>query len=178
MARIVPPNYFAVPSELIIKAKIFALASTRTLPANPFQAMNDLMGVTNFTLTFTLNTGIFRGIGDSVQVRKPTHWDATLDITRFITDATFGGTPIVSIFKEIGRYSSNTGGFIFGSDVVGNYVMSVMIRIPNATRSKYLEIRFIGAFTNATITAERTRVEETVSLAAYTNGCLFTEFAT
>jgi hypothetical protein len=67
------------------------------------------------------------------------------------------------------RFSSDIGGFLFGSNLLARYVMVVRIDIPNDLRNKVLRLTFIGSFTNVSISGDRGKVEETISLQGYTN---------
>jgi len=179
MAVIIPPNYFSVPSEVIVQGKLFTPddtggSLTRGIPSNAFSDLSPISGITNLTITFNLNTGTFRGLGDFVQFRKPISWEASLEMTRFITDR---HDSIVNIFKLMHEFENDTNGFLFGRNLVGRYVMSVLISIPNDELTGYLNIYFIGSLNNISISGERGKVEETISLVAYSNGSLYTGFS-
>lgn len=175
MPKVLQPNYYVVPCEIKILARVVADSQQKTLPANPYVRSNftELMGVTNFTVNFNLNTGSFRGVGDCVNIRRPTSWEGSLDLTRFITSANLGrqnNSGITSLYRLINQ-GNPSNGYLFGDQgqFLWRTTVGVLIEIPNADGSKVWRLGMYGLVNNASFSAERDRVEESISLTTHLN---------
>jgi hypothetical protein len=66
-------NYYATPCEITIYFKVINYSHMSAAPPDAFVFDNNniLSGVTNFSISMSLNNAVLRGIGDCVQIRKP-----------------------------------------------------------------------------------------------------------
>lgn len=175
MPKVIQPNYYVVPCEIKMLARVIQDSQQKTLPSDIFTrtTYSDLMGVTNFTLNFNLNTGSFRGIGDCVNIRKPTSWEGSLDLTRFITSANLGrqnNNGITSLYRLINQ-GNPSNGYLFGDNgqFAWQTTVGVLVEIPNASGNKVWRVGIAGLVNNASFSAERDRVEENISIATHLN---------
>lgn len=175
MPQVLQPNYYVVPCEIKILARVDADSQQKTLSSNYFARSNftELMGITNFTLNFNLNTGSFRGIGDCVNIRRPTSWEGSFDITRFITSANLGrqnNSGITSLYRLINQ-GNPSNGYLFGDQgqFAWQTTIGFLIEIPNAAGNKVWRVGIAGLVNNASFSAERDRVEENISITTHLN---------
>jgi len=168
--KTIQPNYYVVPCEIVAQAKVISDPNQRELPANFWTTgFSDLMGVNNFNLTFTLNSGIFRGIGDCTSIRRPTSWEGSLDLTRYITSANIGretNTGITSLYRLINQ-GTPSNGYLFGSSGQFAWNTTVGILFKIFGNNKRWDIGIAGLVSNASLSVERDRVEENISIATH-----------
>lgn len=176
--KTIAPNYYVVPCEIGIRAKVIPDPNQRGLPSDFWTTgFSDLVGVNNFSLNFTLNSGVFRGVGDCVNIRRPTSWEGTLDLTRFISSANWArdnNTGLTSLYRLINQ-GTPANGYMFGTQHSWNTTIGVVIFIPNVSKTKNLRLGLAGLVSSASFSVERDRVEENISLRTHANGTLISQ---
>ncbi|MCS6954806.1 MAG: hypothetical protein NZM44_00405 [Candidatus Calescibacterium sp.] len=168
----VPANYYVVPCEATILGKVIQDANQFTIQ-NAFWTLNTfqvIKGITNINMSFSLENQMFRGIGDCMAIRKPTAWNASVEVTRFITGDSF--------YRLINQGNPQNG-FVFGSssqfgyNVVGGFIL----QIPNSAYNKKLSLGVAGIVSNASMSQTRDRVEETISIQAHSNNTTYANYS-
>ncbi len=161
------PNYIAVPAGTQTRALV--IPSGDWLDASNSETINShlatlagqdgeqyiLAGITNLNYTFTVNSGVFRGAGDFFQIRKPTHIEASFEMTRFIVDN--------ATWKLSAQSGSKKGGLVHLIHS-HDYRPSLILLLTYVSGGGVtLQIHGLFGVHRADISVERQRVQENIA---------------
>jgi len=160
-------NYYATPCEITIYFKVINYSHMSAAPPNAFVFDNNniLSGVTNFSISMSLNNAVLRGIGDCVQIRKPVGWDFNINITRYIVRNAGGLNG--SIFDLVHKTGTVSKKYLFPAEMTGNFTCSFRVDVSNRVNNKLTRFQGYGAIKSVSISAEKTRVEEVITIVPY-----------